>query len=100
MVRDRTYVDLKSTLSFRKSYVESIIKVLEAYFYNNDIISLSKDLISVNMPSKRLGLASLGVTDLKFVLKHYGVQKEGVSKILLPFVKSNASKRKFVYLFI
>lgn len=52
------------------------------------------------MPSKRLGLASLGVTDLKFVLKHYGVQKEGVSKILLPFVKSNAGKRKFVYLFI
>jgi len=73
MIRNRICVDLESALFFWKSYVESIIKALETYFHDNDIHFAFKILNLSHMSSKRLGLASLGVIDLRFVLKHYGL---------------------------
>ena len=47
------------------------------------------------MTSRRVGLASWGVTELELLLKHYGVQKYMVGKILPPLVNSDACKREF-----
>ena len=46
------------------------------------------------MPSRRVGLASWGVTELELLLKHYGVQKEVGGKILPLLVNFDACKRE------
>ena len=76
MIKNKTSADLKSALFFHKSYVESIIKALETRFQDNDLISSFKFFNPSNMPSRRVGLASCGVTELELLLKHYKVEKE------------------------
>ena len=88
----------KSALFFQNSYVESIIKALEARFHDNDINLALKILNPSNMPSRRVGLASWGVTEFELLLKHYGVQKEVGGKILPPLVNFDACKREFFFI--
>ena len=64
MIRDNTGADLESALFFQKSYAESIIKALETRFHDNHLISAFKILNPSNMPSRRVGLASWGMTKL------------------------------------
>jgi len=72
------------------------IGALEARFSDNDIISVFSVLNPSNMPSKRVGLNSWGVTELELLLKQYGVQKDLEGKILSPLVDSDACRREFL----
>jgi len=84
MIRDRTGVDLEEALVFQKTYAEAVCRALEARFSDNDIISAFSVLNPSNMPSKRVGLNSWGVTELELLLKRYGVQKDLEGKIFSP----------------
>ena len=90
---------MKQALAFYKIYVEVVSRALEARFSDNDIISAFSVLNPSNMPSKRVGLNSWGVTELELLLKRYGVQKDLEGKIPLPLVDSDACRREFFILF-
>ena len=64
---------MEETLAFQKVYAEAVCRALEARFSDNDIISAFSVLNPSNMPSKRVGLNSWGVTELELLLKRYGV---------------------------
>ena len=70
-------------------------RALDARFSDSDIISVFSVLNPSNMPSKRVGLNSWGVTELELLLKRYGVQKYLDGKILSPLVDSDTCRREF-----
>ena len=95
MIRDPNGNDLEEALNFQNSYAEAICKCLEAEFSNNDIISAFKILNPFNMPSKRVGLNSWDVVDLKVLLTHNAVEKEIGGKTLHPLINSDECRREF-----
>ena len=86
---------MKEALAFQKIYAEAVCRALEARFSDNDIISVFSILNPSNMPSKRVGLNSWGVTELELFLKRYGVQKDLDGKIISPLVDSDVCRREF-----
>jgi len=56
--RDRTGLDLESTIAFQKSYAQNVCVALESRFADNGIIGAFKILNPSNMPIRQVGLAS------------------------------------------
>ena len=95
MIRDPNGADLEEALNFQKSYAKAICKCLEARFSDNGIVLAFKIINPSNMPSKRLGLNSWGITNLEVLLNHYVVEKQIGGKTLPSLINSNECKREF-----
>ena len=58
MVCDCLGRNLEKALAFQKNFIEAIIEALEVRFVDNNIMGCFKNLSSINMPTKQVGLKS------------------------------------------